>query len=130
MHVSNSGEVSLEGASFSKCTTTRVRLPRPHTLASPAHARSHAIAAGEEGRGRWGGKRGTLPPKGPLWALPALSRSLALPAYAFPPQLAQHGGGMYVYDSGDVSLERASFDRCTSGLQAVPRAPSTRGCTD
>ena len=130
MSVYDSGDVSLEGASFSECTADEVRLPRPHTLASPAHARKHAIAAGEEGRGRWGGKRGTLPPKGPLWALPALSRSLALLAYAFPPQLAQDGGGMYVQNSGDVALEGASFVRCTSGVQAVPRAPSTRGCTD
>ena len=78
MYVYNSGDVALEGASFSECTAN-VRLPRPHTLASPAHARSHAIAApeaGEEGRGTWFGKRGTPSPKGPLWALPALSRSL------------------------------------------------------
>ena len=54
MSVHSSGDVSLEGASFSECTAARVRLPRPHTLASPAHAHSHAIAApeaGEEGRG-------------------------------------------------------------------------------
>ena len=79
MSVHSSGDVSLEGASFSECTAARVRLPRPHTLASPAHAHSHAIAApeaGEEGRGTWFGKRGTPSPKGPLWALPALSRSL------------------------------------------------------
>ena len=78
MFVHTRGDVSLERASFSECTAN-VRLPRPHTLASPAHARSHAIAApeaGEEGRGTWFGERGTLPPKGPLWALPALSRSL------------------------------------------------------
>ena len=132
MFVLNSGDVSLDGASFSECTA-EVRLPRTRTLASPAHARSHAIAApeaGEEGRGTWFGKRGTPSPKGPLWALPALSRSLALPAYAFPPQLAQWGGGMYVDNSGDVALESARFVECTSGSQAVPRAPSTRGCTD
>ena len=50
MFVYDGVDVSLEGASFSECTGD-VRLPRPHTLASPAHARSHAIAAGEEGRG-------------------------------------------------------------------------------
>ena len=67
MYVYNSGDVSLEGASFSECTADIVRLPRTRTLASPAHARSHAIAApeaGEEGRGRWGGKGGTPSPKG------------------------------------------------------------------
>ena len=133
MFVYNSGDVSLERASFSECTAVNVRLPRPHTLASPAHARSHAIAApeaGEEGRGTWFGKRGTPSPKGPLWARRPLSLSDAFPAYVCPPQLAQDGGGMHVWKSGDVSLERASFVRCTSGVQAVPRAPSTRGCTD
>ena len=81
MHVENSGDVSLEGASFSECTAvSNVRLPRPHTLASPAHARSHAIAApeaGDEGRGTWGGKRngGHAFPNGPLRAYPS---SLAL----------------------------------------------------
>jgi len=130
MCVYGGGDVSVKGASFSECTAN-VRLPRPHTLASPAHARSHAIAAGEEGRGRWGGNRGTPSPKGLLWALPALSRSLTTsPLNACPPQLAQEGGGMYVYNSGDVALERASFVGCTSYWQAVPRAPSTRGCRD
>ena len=52
MFVQNSGDVSLEGASFSECTAAYVRLPRPHTLASPAHARSHAIAAAGSGRRR------------------------------------------------------------------------------
>ena len=64
-----------------------------------------------------------------LW-MPPLSLPDALPAYAFPPQLAQSGGGMYVLSSGDVSLESARFVECTSGLQAVRRAPSTRVCTD
>ena len=71
MHVWNSGDISLDGASFSECTAGEVRLQRPHTIASPAHARSHALAApeaGEEGRGTWFGKRGTPSPKGPLWA--------------------------------------------------------------
>ena len=86
MFVYNSGDVALEGASFSECTAGWVRLPRPHTLASPAHARSHAIAApeaGEEGRGTWFGKRGTPSPKGPLWACPpslALSPSPLTPS--------------------------------------------------
>ena len=110
MYVWNSGDVSLEGASFSECTAGVVRLPRPHTLASTAHARSHAIE--------------------PLRATRPLSLSDALAAYAFAPQLAQYGGAMYVGGSGDVSLERASFVGCTSGSQAVPRAPSTRGCRD
>ena len=73
MSVYNSGDVSLDGASFSECTAATVRLPRPHTLASPAHARSHAIAApesGEEGRGTLGWQRGHAFPKGPLWACP------------------------------------------------------------
>ena len=52
MYVDNSGDVSLDGASFSECTAFYVRLPRPHTLASPAHARSHAIAAAGSGRRR------------------------------------------------------------------------------
>ena len=133
MYVYDSDDVSLESARFSECTAD-VRLPRPHTLASPAHARSHAIAApeaGEEGRGTWFGKRGTPSPKGPLWALPALSRSLTpYLLNAFPPQLAQYGGGMSVQNSGDVALEGASVVRCTSGVKAVRRAPSTRGCTD
>ena len=47
MFVFNSGDVSLDGASFSECTAGNVRLPRPHTLASPARTRSHAIAAPE-----------------------------------------------------------------------------------
>ena len=73
MYVDGSGDVSLERASFSECTAGEVRIPRPHTLASPAHARSHAIAApkpGEEGRGRGGGKGGHAFPKEPLWACP------------------------------------------------------------
>ena len=73
MSVHSSGDVSLEGASFSECTAARVRLPRPHTLASPAHAHSHAIAApeaGDEGRGTWGGKGRYAFPKGPLRAYP------------------------------------------------------------
>ena len=37
---------------------------------------------------------------------------------------------MNVQNSGDVSLERASFVGCTSETKAVPRAPSTRGCTN
>ena len=45
-------------------------------------------------------------------------------------QLAQDGGGMYVRKGGDVALESARFVECTSGSQAVPRAPSTRGCRD
>ena len=51
MYVGNSGDVSLEGASFSKCTAVYVRLPRPrpHTLAFSVHARSHAIATPEAG---------------------------------------------------------------------------------
>ena len=69
-------------------------------------------------------KRAALGPARPL------SLSDALPAHACPPQLAQTGGGMYVYNSGDVALEGASVVRCTSDIQAVPRAPSTRGCTD
>ena len=69
-------------------------------------------------------------PKRAALGLPALSRPLALPAYAFPPQLAQYGGGMYVVSSGDIALEGARFVECTSGLQAVPRAPFTRGCRD
>ena len=57
MYVDNSGDVSLERASFSECTAGKVRLPRPHALACPAHARSHAIAApeaAEQGRGTMG----------------------------------------------------------------------------
>ena len=43
MNVYTSGDVSLEGASFSECTAGDVCLPRTRTLASPAHAHSHAI---------------------------------------------------------------------------------------
>ena len=128
MSVYSSGDVSLDGASFSECTAGNVRLPRPYTLASPAHARSHAIAAAGSGRGRQRDmvrqtgdafpKRAALGPARPL------SLSDALPAYACPPQLAQRGGGMYVYNSGDVALESARFVECTSGSQAVScRAP-------
>ena len=77
MNVYHSGDVTLEGASFSECTAVKVRLPRPHTLASPAHTRSHAITApeaGEEGRGTMG-CQDPPSPKGPLWACPP---SLAL----------------------------------------------------
>ena len=77
MHVGNSGDVSLEGASFSECMAGEVRLPRPHTLASPAHARSHAIAApeaGEEGRGTWVATGARFPQR--ALGLPTLSRSL------------------------------------------------------
>ena len=66
MSVWDSGDVSLDGASFSECTA-EVRLPRTRTLASPAHARSHAIAApeaGEEGTRTWGGEGVTPFPKG------------------------------------------------------------------
>ena len=74
MYVWNSGDVSLERASFSECTAARVCLPRPHTLASPAHARSHAITPRRKRRrrqrGMWGGKGGHAFPKGPLWACP------------------------------------------------------------
>ena len=79
MFVSNSGGVSLERASFSECTASHVRLSRPHTLASPAHTRSHAIAApeaGEEGRGRGVAKRARLPYRA-AQRLPALSLALA-----------------------------------------------------
>ena len=69
-------------------------------------------------------------PKGRSGLARPLSLSDALPAYAFPPQLAQYGGGMYVENSGDIALEGARFVECTSGSQAVPRAPSTRGCRD
>ena len=77
----NSGDVSLEGASFSECTAN-VRLPRPHTLASPAHARSHAIAApeaAEEGRGTMGWQD-PLSPKGRSGLARPLSLADALPA--------------------------------------------------
>ena len=73
MVVWESGDVSLDGASFSECTAGDVRLPRPHTLASPAHARLHPIAApeaGEEGTGTLGWQRGHAFPKGLLWACP------------------------------------------------------------
>ena len=52
MYVVSSGDVSLERASFSECTAGTVRLPHPYALASPAHARSHAIAAARSGRRR------------------------------------------------------------------------------
>ena len=78
----NSGDVSLEGASFSECTAGEVRLPRTHALASPAHARSHAIAApeaAEEGRGTMGWQD-PLSPKGRSGLARPLSLSDALPA--------------------------------------------------
>ena len=77
-----SGDVSLEGASFSECTAARVRLPRPHTLASPAHAHSHAITApeaAEEGRGTMGWQD-PLSPKGRSGLARPLSLADALPA--------------------------------------------------
>ena len=79
MFVYNSGDVALEGASFSECTADNVRLPSPHTLASPAHARSHAIAAAGSGRGRQRDmvrQTGDAFPKRAALGLPALSRSL------------------------------------------------------
>ena len=80
MNVYRSGDVTLEGASFSECTAVKVRLPRPHTLASP---RTHTLArhhgAGSEKNrlttGLQGVARGHDFPKGPLWACPP---SLAL----------------------------------------------------
>ena len=79
MYVGISGDVSLKGASFSECTATaKVCLPHPHTLASPAHARTHAIAAAGSGRRRERdngvAKRARFPQR-PLWACPP---SLAL----------------------------------------------------
>ena len=82
MYVYNSGDVSLDGASFSECTAM-VRLPRPHTLASPAHPSSHASAAAGSGRRRQRdmcGKRGTLSPKGRSGPARPLSLADALPA--------------------------------------------------
>ena len=78
----NSGDVSLERASFSECTASDVRLPHPHALASPAHARSHAIAApeaAEEGRGTRGGEGG-MSPKGHSGPARPLLLPDALPA--------------------------------------------------
>ena len=40
----NSGDVSLEGASFSECTAAYVRLPRPHTLAPKGHSGLPALS--------------------------------------------------------------------------------------
>ena len=37
MNVYKSGDVSLEGASFSECTAGEVRLPRTRTLLPPPH---------------------------------------------------------------------------------------------
>ena len=82
MFVENSGDVSLDGASFSECTAGNVRLPRPHTLASPVHTRSHAITApeaAEEGRGTMGWQD-PLSPKGRSGLARPLSLSDALPA--------------------------------------------------
>ena len=82
MLVWDSGDVSVKGASFSECTSDNVRLPRPHTLASPAHARSHAIAApeaAEEGRGTMGWQD-PLSPKGRSGLARPLSLADALPA--------------------------------------------------
>ena len=73
MFVENSGDVSLDGASFSECTAGLVRLPRTRTLASPAHARSHAIAAAGGGRRRQrdrGWQTGHAFPKVPLRVCP------------------------------------------------------------
>ena len=83
MYVRNSGDVALKGASFSKCTAAQVRLSRPHTLASPAHARSHAMIAApeaaEEGRGTMGWQD-PLSPKGRSGLARPLSLADALPA--------------------------------------------------
>ena len=84
MYVYNSDDVALEGASFSECTAGEVRLPRPHTLASPAHARSHAIAAAGSGRRRQrdrGWERGArLPQRAALGLARPHSLPDALPA--------------------------------------------------
>ena len=80
MLVWDSGDVSLEGASFSECTADGVRLPRPDCVLL-----------------------------------------YALAADACPPQLAQFGGGMFVDNSGDVSLGGANFSECTSGDVRLPR---------
>ena len=84
MYVWDSGDVSLKGASFSECTAGEVRLQRPHTIASPAHARSHAIAApeaAEEGRGTRGWERGArLLQRAALGLARPLSLPDALPA--------------------------------------------------
>ena len=79
MFVEYSGDVSLKGASFSKCTAGMVRLPRPHTLASPAHARSHAIAAAGSGRRRQRGIGVAKPARFPQRAALGLARPLSLP---------------------------------------------------
>ena len=79
MNVYRSGDVTLEGASFSECTAARVRRPRPHTLASSAHARSHAITPRrkrqKKAEGHGVAKPAHFPQRAAL-GLPALSRSL------------------------------------------------------
>ena len=78
MNVYRSGDVTLEGASFSECTAVKVRLPRPHTLASP---RTHTLArhhgaGSEKNRLTTGLQRGARFPQRAALGLPALSRSL------------------------------------------------------
>ena len=66
MHVGNSGDVSLEGASFSECTAARVRLPRSHTrLPRTRTLARHRRAGSGRRRQRHGvAKGGTHSPKG------------------------------------------------------------------
>ena len=65
-------------------------------------------------------KGGTISPKGRSGPARPLSLSDGLAAHACPPQLAQDGGGMFVYSSVGVSLDGASFSECTSGRVRTP----------
>ena len=77
MLVWNSGDVSLDGASFSECTSGEVRLPRPHTLACPAHARTPSPRRRREKKGEGHGvANGARLPQKVAQGLPALSRLL------------------------------------------------------
>ena len=109
MAVYNSGDVSLERASFSDSTAGSVRLP----LASPAHARSHAIATARSGRRRQRdigvANGGHAFPKGSLWAS-AFSRSLT-PSPLFLPAPIRAVRRRYVRGEQRRRLARA-VQRC------------------
>ena len=132
MAVELSGDVSLEGASFSECTARYVCLPRPHTLASPVHARSHAIAAARIGRRRQR-DNGVA---GPAFAmqraalgLPALSRSLTPSLLNACPHPTRAERRRYVrvqqrqHRAGGRQLQQVHGSQCASPTPAHARLP-------
>ncbi|EOD32290.1 hypothetical protein EMIHUDRAFT_231037 [Emiliania huxleyi CCMP1516] len=114
MFVWDSGDVSLERASFSKCTA--VNRGGGMSVWNSGDVSLESASFSECTTTLYGGGMNV-----------DNSGDVSLHGASFSECTAgDDGGGMRVWKSGDVSLESARFVRCTS-VQAVPRAPSTRG---